>query len=194
MSGFVLKPSARRRTNGRRLPEHSDQQRETLLSNDVKQCSDLSENVEEIGKLWGEAQETSIIGRYLLQAKLTLPYGQLRRMVATQLPFGENIANQLRCIAPLQSIRNGWAWPRCHGADSKCLPISLVSHLLLEACARGKVVRQVTRRETDELQTISAEKLNLANEVVRNVSNAKSTLIRKRIVIRGRSDRGAKNG
>ncbi|MFC7694178.1 hypothetical protein ACFQY5_36245 [Paeniroseomonas aquatica] len=35
----------------------------------------------------------------MLQAKLTLPYGQFETMVATQLPFGKNIAYQLRCIA-----------------------------------------------------------------------------------------------
>lgn len=184
MSGFVLKPSARRRTEPvAALPEHSDQQRERLLSNHVKQCSDLSEYVEEIGKLWGEAQEKFlIIGRYLLQAKLTLPYGQFETMVATQLPFGKNIAYQLRCIAhAVDQERLGLAEvPRSY---SNAFRLAQLKPSLLERAREAKLVRpDVTRREIDEFLNVLAAEVELGQPKAERVKR-EVDMIRKRIVI-----------
>ena len=90
MSGFVLKPSARRRTEPvAALPEHTEPTRHRILSNTVRDCDSAQEFVAEIEKLWGEAQEKFLtIGRYLVQAKVRLRHGEFEQMVATQLPFG----------------------------------------------------------------------------------------------------------
>ena len=54
----------------------------------------------EIGKLWGEAQQKFLaIGRYLFLAKENLEHGEFERMVSTMLPFGRNVAHRLRAVA-----------------------------------------------------------------------------------------------
>ena len=171
MSGFVLRPSARRRTEPlAALPEHSDQRRERLLSNHVKQCTDLAEYVEEIDKLWGEAQEKFlIIGRYLLQAKLTLPYGQFETMVATQLPFGKNIAYQLRCVAQAvdQERLDAAEVPRSY---NNAFRLAQMKPPLLERAREAKLVRpDVKRREIDEFLDV------VASEVERGRPEAERT-------------------
>src|SRR4051794_20340026 len=158
MSGFVIKSSARRRTEPlAALPEQSDQRRERLLSNHVKQCADLAEYVDEIDKLWGEAQEKFlIIGRYLLQAKLTLPHGQFETMVATQLPFGKNIAYQLRCVAQAvdQERLDVAEVPRSY---NNAFRLAQMKPPLLERARKAKLVRpDVTRREIDEFLDVVA--------------------------------------
>jgi hypothetical protein len=72
----------------------------TALSEANVQCSNTSDFVREIVKLWSDAQRKfALIGRYLIQAKATLPHGEYQRMVERELPFGYAMANQLRSVA-----------------------------------------------------------------------------------------------
>lgn len=58
------------------------------------------EFVQEIATLWRSAQEKFLlIGRYLVQARLRLPHGEFQAMVENELPFGYQVAYQLRMVA-----------------------------------------------------------------------------------------------
>lgn len=56
--------------------------------------------VREISKLWREAQHSFLaIGRYLVQAKESLPHGSYQTMVDESLPFGRQVAYEFRMVA-----------------------------------------------------------------------------------------------
>lgn len=58
------------------------------------------EFVQEISTLWRSAQEKFLlIGRYLVQARMRLPHGEFQAMVENELPFGYQVAYQLRMVA-----------------------------------------------------------------------------------------------
>ncbi|MFD1623451.1 hypothetical protein [Azospirillum griseum] len=58
------------------------------------------EFVQEIATLWRSAQEKFLlIGRYLVQARNRLPHGEFQAMVENELPFGYQVAYQLRMVA-----------------------------------------------------------------------------------------------
>lgn len=70
-----------------------------LMSNAVRDLSSEAEVVVEIDKLWREAQEKFLaIGRYLVQAKLRF-HRTFEAEILGQLPFGKNVAYQLRAVA-----------------------------------------------------------------------------------------------
>ena len=83
------------------LPEQGDAERLHRLSNSLKELgADRLAYVEEIGKLWTEANERFLsIGRYLTRAKERLPHGAFEAMIAADLPFGKHVARQFRMIA-----------------------------------------------------------------------------------------------
>lgn len=71
-----------------------------LIENTAVRLTRKDEFIREIGKLWGDAQQKFVlIGRYLRQAKETLPYGEYEAMIARELPFGRAVAHQLRAVA-----------------------------------------------------------------------------------------------
>lgn len=160
MSGFVLKPSARRR-NGpvASLPENGELQRHRILSNFVKQCDNTGEFVAEIGKLWDEAQEKLLtIGRYLIQAKAHLKHGEFEAMIASQLPFGRGVAYQLRIVAQAveQAKLEESTLPRSY---NNAFRLAQMDKTVLERARESNLIRpDVTRREiVDFLGIISAE-------------------------------------
>jgi len=56
--------------------------------------------IREISKLWQDTYNRFVlIGRYLTQAKATLPHGDYQSMIERELPFGVKIAHQLRTVA-----------------------------------------------------------------------------------------------
>lgn len=58
------------------------------------------EYVQEISRLWRNAQSTFLtIGRYLVQAADRLEHGEFQAMVENELPFGYQVAYQLRKVA-----------------------------------------------------------------------------------------------
>ena len=78
----------------------SEGTRARMLSNAVVARNNAEGYANEIGKLWGEAQQKFLtIGRYLILAKEKLEHGEFERMVSTMLPFGRNVAHRLRVIA-----------------------------------------------------------------------------------------------
>ncbi len=160
MSGFVLKPSARRFTGPvASLPEDGELQRHRILSNFVKRCDNAGEFATEIGKLWDEAQEKFLtIGRYLIQAKTRLKHGEFEAMVASQLPFGRGVAYQLRIVAQAveQAKLEESTLPRSY---SNAFRLAQMDKIVLERARENNLIRcDVTRREiVDFLEIISAE-------------------------------------
>ncbi len=160
MSGFVLKPAARRRTEPvAALPEHTEPPRHRILSNHVKNCDEAREFVAEIEKLWSEAQEKFLtIGRYLVQAKARLKHGEFEMMVAIQLPFGKNVAYQLRVVAQAveQDRLEERDLPRSY---SNAFRLAQMDEAMLQRAREKNLVRpDVTRREIiDFLSVIAAE-------------------------------------
>ena len=78
----------------------SEGTRARMLSNAVVARNNTEGYANEIGKLWGEAQQKFLtIGRYLILAKEKLEHGEFERMVSTMLPFGRNVAHRLRVVA-----------------------------------------------------------------------------------------------
>jgi hypothetical protein len=59
-----------------------------------------SDFIEEIRRLWGDAQKRILaIGRYLNAAKTKLPHGEFELMIARELPFSRQTAFYLRTAA-----------------------------------------------------------------------------------------------
>lgn len=70
--------------------------REEDLRNTVIQLHSCEEYVTEITRLWREANDKFIaIGRYLMQAKQTLPHGEYQPMVERELPFKPQTARMI---------------------------------------------------------------------------------------------------
>lgn len=77
----------------------SDSDRVRLLSNTLVTLRTEEDAVREISKLWREAQEKFLtIGRYLVRAKQQFR-GEYERVILPQLPFGRQVAFQLRTVA-----------------------------------------------------------------------------------------------
>jgi hypothetical protein len=101
-SGFVVSRSQMRaEMPSAALPERGATPRLEVFSTSVKDLgSDRQAYVAELTRLWGEAKERFLtIGRYLVQAKAKLPHGSYEAMVVADLPFGKNVAWQLRTVA-----------------------------------------------------------------------------------------------
>jgi hypothetical protein len=94
MSGFRQVTKAQARTH------LSRDERIARLDGTVLQLRRREEFVEEISRLWRDAQGTFLtIGRYLVQAAAKLDYGEFQAMVDNELPFGYQVAYQLRKVA-----------------------------------------------------------------------------------------------
>jgi hypothetical protein len=131
------------------------------IANAVVSYSTRQEYVREIARLWQEAQEKFlIIGRYLLQAKETLPHGEFEVMVSTELPFGVAVARQLRAVA--EAIDSGIL-----PADR--LPANYTSIYLLTTLSdqeRAEAERQNLIRPDVRRQEIQAFKRTLRTHVL----------------------------
>ena len=80
-------------------PKTPESPRLRVLSNSVLDLATEAEVVHEVTKLWREAQEKFLaIGRYLLRAKERFA-GEYERVILPQLPFGRQVAFQLRTVA-----------------------------------------------------------------------------------------------
>lgn len=86
-------------SRGPALAPPQDGERLRLLSNTLVTLHSEDDAVREISKLWREAQEKFLaIGRYLVRAKLQFK-GEYERLILPQLPFGRQVAFQLRTVA-----------------------------------------------------------------------------------------------
>ena len=77
----------------------SEGDRVRVLSNSLVILHTESDVVREVSKLWREAQQRFLtIGRYLVRAKQQFQ-GSYEREILPQLPFGRQVAFQLRTVA-----------------------------------------------------------------------------------------------
>jgi hypothetical protein len=73
--------------------------RARVLNNSILDLRTEKEVVDEVAKLWVEAQEKFLaIGRYLRRAKAKFS-GSFESHIVANLPFGKNVAYQLRMVA-----------------------------------------------------------------------------------------------
>jgi hypothetical protein len=80
-------------------PHGGDTQRFQVLSNSIRDLSSETDVVDEVAKLWREAQDKFLtIGRYLVRAKERFR-GSYEAAILPQLPFGKGVAYQLRAVA-----------------------------------------------------------------------------------------------
>jgi hypothetical protein len=80
-------------------PHGGDTQRFQVLSNSIRDLSSETDVVDEVAKLWREAQDKFLtIGRYLVRAKERFR-GSYEAVILPQLPFGKGVAYQLRAVA-----------------------------------------------------------------------------------------------
>ena len=74
--------------------------REALVSAEALRLDSVDDYVVEIDTLWSRARDDYIrIGRYLNQARKQFGHGEYMKMCAERLPFGYQVAHQLRSIA-----------------------------------------------------------------------------------------------
>jgi hypothetical protein len=156
--------------------------RTRILSNAILDLHSEAEVVEEVAKLWGEAQDKFLaIGRYLRRAKARFP-GSFEKKIIAALPFGKNVAYQLRTVA--EAVDSGRLpednLPRSYA--TAFLLVSLPESDYEEARKRDLVRATVTRPEVDAFkrelraaramhsdrrQVLSNERRSLRNEIER---------------------------
>ena len=123
--------------------------RTQTLSNSILDLRTESEVVEEVSKLWNEAQEKFLaIGRYLRDAKTRFS-GSFEKQIVAALPFGKNIAYQLRTVA--EAVDSGRLpeenLPRSYATAFQLVTLSPSD--FETARSRGLVRNSVTRPEVD---------------------------------------------
>jgi len=123
--------------------------RTRVFSTSVVELLTEEEVVNEVTKLWGEAQERFLaIGRYLVRAKTRFS-GSFEKQIVGSLPFGKQIAYQLRMVA--EAVDSGRlseaSLPRSYATAFRLA--TLAPPDLNLAKARGLVCSSVTRPEVD---------------------------------------------
>ena len=120
--------------------------------------------VEEISRLWRDAQSTFLmIGRYLIQAKIRLGLEEksFQDFVDNHLPFGYQVSYQLRKVA--------------EAIDGNRLPIT-------ELPSSYATIYQFATMEPDELERARRAELIRPNVKRREVIDFKRMLARERVV------------
>lgn len=157
-----------------------DSDRVRLLSNTLVALRTEEDAVREISKLWREAQERFLtIGRYLVRAKQQFR-GEYERAILPQLPFGRQVAFQLRTVAT--AVDGGKieeeVLPRSYSTAYSLVTL-LPEHLAL-ARDRNLVRHDVARSEIEAFRrelrrslsaparaALDEERRNLAKEIAR---------------------------
>jgi len=94
MSGFRQVSKAQARSH------LSRDERVARLDGAIVDYVSRGDYVEEISRLWKDAQNTFLtIGRYLVAAANRLEHGEFQAMVENELPFGYQVSYQLRKVA-----------------------------------------------------------------------------------------------
>jgi hypothetical protein len=123
--------------------------RARILSNSILDLRTEREVVDEVAKLWVEAQEKFLaIGRYLRLAKANFS-GSFESQIVSNLPFGKNVAYQLRVVA--EAVDAGRLperdLPRSYATAFQL--VSLPASDFEVARTKGLVRSTVTRPEVD---------------------------------------------
>ena len=134
-----------------------------LIENTAIQLGGKDDFVREIAKLWTDAHHKFVlIGRYLKQAKATLPHGEYEAMIAGELPFGRAVAHQLRTVADV--VESGvLPIDRLPPNYSTVYQITTLTGLEREQALENQVIRpNVTRAELiafkRQMRTITTDK------------------------------------
>ena len=156
--------------------------RPRVLSNAILDLRTENDVVEEVAKLWVEAQEKFLaIGRYLLRAKIKFA-GSFESHIIANLPFGKNVAYQLRMVA--EAVDSGRLseqdLPRSYATAFQL--VSLPAPDFDAARAQGLIRNTVTRPEVNNFRrelrakrleqgdrhlVLSKERLGLRSEMQR---------------------------
>jgi hypothetical protein len=153
--------------------------RTKILSNSILNLSSEAEVVEEVSKLWGEAQDKFLaIGRYLRRAKDRFP-GSFERKIVASLPFGKNVAYQLRLVA--EAVDKG-RLPEEHLPRSYATAFQLVSLPdpdFEEAKKRALVRSTVTRPEVNAFRKELQQIRSRSGDEVEHLKRERSELLRE---------------
>lgn len=130
---------------------HDD--RVTLVANALVPLKSTEQAVENICRLWKEAQDKFVaIGRYLLEAKQKFPK-VYEREVINRLPFGKQVAFQLATVA--KAVEAGLfqrnELPRTYSA---AYLLTTLGEDLAEARSRGLVHAGVKRRDIESFKKL----------------------------------------
>jgi hypothetical protein len=99
VSKLVARKTAEREKVAPTVPAPTDNRTEEI-SNAVISLQTREQYAREINIKWQEAREKYlIIGRYLIQAKVTLDHGEYEDMIRRDLPFSVETAYHLRSVA-----------------------------------------------------------------------------------------------
>ena len=155
----------------RPLVDDKDTDRFNIVANAVRELVTEEEVVNEIDKLWGEAQDKFLaIGRYLVEAKRNF-HRSFEAVILPQLPFGKGVAYQLRAIAV--AVDEGRLleveMPRSYATAYQLVSLRPVEFDL--ARRESLVRRDVMRREVDAFRSKLKDK---------NVDRSRAALLRER--------------
>lgn len=143
MSGFKQVSKAQARSH------LSRDERISRLEGAVVEYQRREEYVEEISRLWRDAQNTFLmIGRYLVVAAAKLEYGEFQAMVENELPFGYQVAYQLRRVA--EAIDSGrLPGPELPSSYATIYQLTTLSdeHLRLAQQEQPSLIRPSVKRE-----------------------------------------------
>ncbi|MEI6558939.1 MAG: hypothetical protein WCO00_11080 [Rhodospirillaceae bacterium] len=109
-----------------------------------------SEYVEHITALWVGAQERFlVIGKYLVNARATLPHGEYEDMVERELPFGTSVAHRLRTVAEAVDARR-IAEAECPKSYAAAYLIARMSDSELSKARERGLIQPMTPRSAVE--------------------------------------------
>jgi hypothetical protein len=149
------------------------------LSNSIIDLETEEEVVHEISKLWREAQEKFLaIGRYLVRAKDRFA-GNYERLILPQLPFGRQVAFQLRTVAA--AVDGGKieedVLPRSYSTaytlvtlETEHLQLARSRNLVRPDVARSEIEafrREILRSGPQRLAALARERQHVARELER---------------------------
>jgi hypothetical protein len=150
LANFAVSKRASSRLAAKAVDQDApDTGRARILSNSILDLQTEKEVVDEVAKLWVEAQEKFLaIGRYLRQAKSKFS-GSFESRIVSNLPFGKNVAYQLRMVA--EAVDSGRLperdLPRSYATAFQL--VSLPAPDFEVARDKGLVRSTVTRPEVD---------------------------------------------
>lgn len=137
-----------------RVDDDAQTTRLETLSNQPLKLASKRDYIDEVTRLWQEAQSKFLaVGHYLVFAKETLPHGEFEQMVENELPFGPQIAYQLRTVAEavIQERLGTGELPRSY--STAFLLASLPPEKLALARERRLVRPDVLRRDIQSFRT-----------------------------------------
>ena len=158
---------------------NTDTERFRTLSNALRDLPTEDDVVEEVGKLWAEAQEKFLtIGRYLVRAKARF-HRTFEATILPQLPFGKGVAYQLRAVAVTVDEGRILEEEIPHSYATAYQLASLSPADLDLARKENLVRRDVLRREVEAFRAkLNAKPSDLGAELVREWQHLRGEIAR----------------